>query len=311
MQQAEAEVHRLIEDYTSTLPQARLTRLTQASTMLSGLLGRETRTARLRDLHALTARLGVLLAYTSQDLGYIKAGARQAGLAGDHAQLAGHDELRVHARTVQANIAFWDGKPADALNLVGPELPAAPAARRAALLYNQARSFAAIGDRASALASLGEAEYSIDSAPADSLWGGTSFEWRPGSGLLLAASTHVRLGNGARAAQLAEQCLVAYQSRPRGEKPSNADIRALLELACARVLTGDLDAAEAAMEPVSALDPARRTERLVRRVELVQRTAAASRFGGSRQAGDLIDRAHDFTKGALRHLTPRPPVAGS
>jgi tetratricopeptide (TPR) repeat protein len=298
---AQAEVHRLTKDYTAILPQARLARLTLAAGSLSSLLDREDQPARLRDLHSLAARLGVLLAYTHQDLGHTKAGARHARLAAGHAGLAGHDELRVHARTVQANIVFWDGEPAAALGLVEPELPAAPAARRAPLLYNEARSLAALDDRAGALRALAEAQAAIDLAPADALWGGTSFEWRPASGLLLAASTHARLGNGAEAAELAERCLTAYQSRPRGEKPSNADIRALLELAAARVLTEDLDAAEEALRPVIALDPARRAERLVRRVEFVQQTVARSRFAETRQARALTELAQEFVRTALRH----------
>lgn len=71
-----------------------------------------------------------------------------------------------------------------------------------------------------------------------SLWGGTSFEWRPASGLLLSASTCVRLGMGEKAAALAAESLATFRARARGEKPSNAESRALLELACARVLTG-------------------------------------------------------------------------
>lgn len=298
---AEAEVHRLIKDYTGILPRPRLGLLTEASAMLDDQLTHESRQAKARDLHALTGRLGVLLAYTYQDLGRTDDGARHAHLAGQHAELAGHDELRVHAKTVHANILFWDEQPTAALNLVEPELPAAPAARQAGLLYNQARALAAIGDRDGALEALTRAQEYVDRAPADSLWGGTSFEWRPASGLLLAASTHVRLGNGTAAADLAEQCLVAYQSRPRGEKPSNADVRALLELIAARVLTEDLDAADEALRPVCALEPERRTERLVRRVEFVARTVAASRFAKTPEARGLLEQTRDFTSQALRH----------
>ncbi|CAM3810163.1 hypothetical protein KIPE111705_26125 [Kibdelosporangium persicum] len=297
---AEAEVHRLIKDYTSILPAPRLERLTSAWAAMADQVARETHPARLRDLHALTGRLGVLLAYTRQDLGHAAAGARQAALAGRHAELAGHDELRVHARTVQANILFWDEQPAAALALVEPELPTAPVARRAGLLYNQARARAAIGDRGTALEALRHAQEYVDRAPVDSLWGGTSFEWRPASGLLLAASTHVRLGNGADAAELAERCLAAYQARPRGEKPSNADIRALLELTSARVLTEDLDAADEALRPVCTLEPGRRTERLVRRVRFAERTVAASRFAHTPEAQVLLDQTSDFTSSALR-----------
>ncbi|MCE7003817.1 hypothetical protein LWC34_13405 [Kibdelosporangium philippinense] len=299
---AEAEVHRLIKDYTGILPRARLSQLTGASAMLSDQLAHETRQAKVRDLHALAGRLGVLLAYTRQDLGDAGEGGRQAKLAGQHAALAGHDELRVHAKTVHANILFWHEKPAAALALVEPELPTAPAARQAGLLYNQARALAAIGNRDGALEALVQAQGYVDLAPSDSLWGGTSFEWRPASGLLLAASTHVRLGNGAAAAELAEQCLVAYQSRPRGEKPSNADVRALLELIAARVLTEDLDAAAEALRPVCELEPERRTERLVRRVEFVERTVAASRFAHTPEARALVEQTRDFTRHTLRGL---------
>ncbi|ONI83050.1 hypothetical protein ALI144C_18610 [Actinosynnema sp. ALI-1.44] len=297
----EAEVDRLIKDYTGTLPRERLERLTRLGATLRDRFTRETHAAARRDLHALSGRLGVLLAYTHQDLGDAAAGARHAQLAGRHASLAGHDELRVHAGTVRANILFWDEQPAEALRMVEPEIPSAPAARQAGLLYNQARARAAIGDRDTALEALRLAGEYVERAPADSLWGGTSFEWRPASGLLLAASTHVRLGNGAAAADLAGQCLAAYRARPRGEKPSNADVRALLELVAARVLTEDLDAAEEALRPVCALEPARRTERLVRRVEFVQRTVAASRFARTPEARVLLEQTGDFTSMALRY----------
>ncbi|ALG10839.1 hypothetical protein [Kibdelosporangium phytohabitans] len=294
----EADVDRLIKDYTGTLPRERLGRLTQLAATLSDQLARATGTSAPRELHALSGRLGIMLAYTHQDLGDAETGARHAQLAARHADLAGHDELRVHAATVHANILFWDERPEAALHVVEPEIPSAPAARQAGLLYNQARARAAIGDRGTALAALRRAGEYVDRAPADSLWGGTSFEWRQASGLLLAASTHVRLGNGVAAAELAEQCLAAYQARPRGEKPSNADVRALLELITARVLTEDLDAAGEALRPVCALEPARRTERLVRRVEFVERTVAASRFARTPEAGALLEQTGDFTSSA-------------
>ncbi|WP_028927610.1 helix-turn-helix domain-containing protein [Pseudonocardia acaciae] len=300
-----AEVARLVSEYTATPAQVRFGELVGARNLLFGLLERSRKPADTRDLYVLAGRVCVMLAYTSQDLGFADAGASQARSAWAYAKLAGYDDLRVHARNVQANIVYWADRPAETVELVESELDAAPAARRAPLLFNHARALADLGRVDDALESLRAANAAADMEPPDHLWGGTSFEWRPASGLLLSASTCVRLGRGEKAAALASESLATYRARARGEKPSNAESRALLELACARVLTNELDGAAEALRPVLELDPRYRAERLVGRVDALRNTLRRSRFAAARETRELAERADLFVDTSLPRTVPR------
>jgi hypothetical protein len=132
LEQLYAEVRRLARAYTSTPPLSLLAGLTRTRDLVYSLLDRTRRPADIRDLYLVAGQVCGLAATTSFDLGYVDAAEDQATAAWTYRQLSGHDTLRAWARSVQATIAFWDGRPGEGLDYVASGLQYAhgPAAVR-------------------------------------------------------------------------------------------------------------------------------------------------------------------------------------
>ena len=77
------------------------------------------------------------------------------------------------------------------------------------------------------------------------------------------------------------------------------------ELAIARLRSGALDAATAALEPVMALRPGERTAVQVKRLADLRKELAGAIFHGSAHARELAEQIEEFTRQAVVELHRR------
>jgi hypothetical protein len=84
---------------------------------------------------------------------------------------------------------------------------------------------------------------------------------------------------------------------------------ALMDLATARALQGEIDGAAEALRPALALEPARRTARLTRRLQILRAVVSRTPHRTNAVARDLVEAVDDWSALALTAAQPRalPP----
>ncbi len=135
-----------------------------------------------RDLYMAAGVLCGVLANASFDLGRYDAAETQARTAFMCGELAGHNGLRAWVRGLQALIAYWDGRPADAVRLAeaGSGFVPERGTAQIRLASIKARAFGQLGNRTEAVAALSEADRLREGIGAedDVLGGMMAFPWR-------------------------------------------------------------------------------------------------------------------------------------
>jgi hypothetical protein len=148
-------------------------------------------------LYKIAGQICALLTQATFDLGYPHAATTHARTALHCAEMAGYTPLRPFIRYVQSNIAYWDGRYAEAAALIESALPDATSGTALLrLASHQARIHAARhqpGDVTRALALAATA--STDPTPDEP---GT-FGFDTGAAALCASETHYALGGTDRA----------------------------------------------------------------------------------------------------------------
>ncbi|MGZ9928314.1 hypothetical protein ACXNSR_00300 [Streptomyces sp. NC-S4] len=117
MEQLEADLRRIVTTYPNR-PVGPLVEEVRAlrDRVFEKLEGRQT-PSQTRDLYMAAGVFCGVLANASFDPGRYSAAETQARTAHMCGELAGHNGLRVWVRGLQALIAYWDGRPADAVRL--------------------------------------------------------------------------------------------------------------------------------------------------------------------------------------------------
>ena len=102
----------------------------------SGRLSERTRRpGQLADLHVITGAACGLLAMSSWDLGEWLAAAEQAHAAAIYGEIAGHRGLQAWAAGCEGLIAFWRGRPREAVDVIGHGLSLGPPGTASARLH--------------------------------------------------------------------------------------------------------------------------------------------------------------------------------
>jgi len=116
------------------------------------------------------------------------------------------------------------------------------------------------------------------------------------------ATAYVQLGSGEAAAQQAETALELYAPTGGQWRLIEAEVRA--DLAAARLLTGDLDGAEAALVPVWDLAAHDRREGLLHRLRQSGAPLAAPRWRDLAQAEQLAEQIETFAAASIVRALP-------
>ncbi len=316
IEQVQAEVWRLARRYAELSPLLLLSEARQARDLAYAALDRTRRPAQTADLYLAAGQLCGLMAVASFDLAVWDAAAEQARAAHVYAELVDHAGLRSWARGTQALIAYWTGRPRQALLHVEAGLDSAPAgAAEARLRCIEARAWSHIGgDSRNVSDALRHADTAHDAdSGGDDLHDeiGGEFGWGPSRHAACAGTALLAIGDAAGAVERARTALTLLPDDPLGGLVAE---RAHIDLAAAELALGRLDAADAALEPVWDVPVPQRRHSLTDRLTQMAHALATQTWRDDRQAWQLRDRIEVFNTEAQARALPsanRASLAGS
>ncbi|KOT52699.1 MULTISPECIES: tetratricopeptide repeat protein [Streptomyces] len=225
-----------------------------------------------KDLYVAAGVLCGVLANASFDLGKFAAAETQARTAFMCGELARHNGLRVWVRGLQALIAYWDGRPADAVRLAegGAQFVPEQGTSLIRLHSIKARAYGQLNQPDDALASLREAERLRDQlTAADDLPGGM-MAFPIEKQMFYSSTTHLWLGGSEHlsdAEAAADEAVTRFEAAPPGQRRLGEMALARMDLAVARLGRGDLDGAAPQVHAVLQVSARRGTDSIRKRLE--------------------------------------------
>ena len=275
------------------------------------LLDRTRRPDQLSGLYLVAGEVGALMAAATFDLGYVTAAEQQVRAARTYADLIDHRALAAWCYGLEAEAAYWTGRPRRARQLTDAGLAIAPAGTARARLYSiRARSWSYGGAAAApdAHADISAAETEREVGGNDELHDevGGHFSFSRARQARCDATTYVQLQDAAAAAVRAEDALRLYAQEPGRWRLIEAEVAA--DLGAARVLAGDLDGAQDALHRVWELDPGERREGLLHRLRHVAGPLAAPVFTRAAAANSLADQIETFAADSIVRALPSGPT---
>jgi tetratricopeptide (TPR) repeat protein len=310
IEQVQAEVRRLAHRYSSVAPLEFLAHARRVRDQACGLAHRTCRPRQMTDLQAATGAACGLMAVASFDLAAWTAAIEQAHAASVYAELADHRGLMAWTAGFQALIAFWCGRPQEALQVIGGSIDLAPSGTaRARLQCIAARAWAHLGNRDQAREALAAADEerdrigeSGDEELHDEIAG--EFGWGRARQAMCSASALLLIGDADGAVARANEVIRLQQS---GRTSSVVTMKARIDLAQAEVSRGQLDGAEDALRPVWRLSPAHWRYSLIRRLDAVASELARPQYLNTGTAIDLGEQVRTFAA----QSAPRAVTAGT
>lgn len=277
------------------------------------LLERKQHPRESSQLYFLAGILCNLLADTSMSAGQPRAALEQCQAGLTYGEIIGHNGLRFWARTMQASLAYWSGRPKRALDLVqsAEQWSRAPVAR---LQYDNASALfhACIGERDDSLESLRSAQENRDRVSGtDELFEqiGGMFAYPPAKQAQIATMTMIQLERFEDAVATASQCLDLYESSPHSQRAFGNEASAKIDLARAHLLSGEVSGATSALQEVLNLPPRMRQEWFVVSLKSLLLDLRHSRFNGSAEKRQLAEKIEDFCSETA--AATFPPMLGS
>ncbi|MEU9337927.1 hypothetical protein AB0D49_33000 [Streptomyces sp. NPDC048290] len=313
LEQLEADIRRLVTTYPNRPVGPVFTEVRALRDRTFTLLEGRQPPAYSRDLYVAAGVLCGVLANASFDLGNYSAAQTQARTAFLCGELAGHHGLRAWVRGLQALIAYWDGRPRDAVGLADAGAVFVPEAGTAhiRLASIKARALGQLQEAAAAADALRHAaELREQLTTGDDLPGGMMAFPREKE-LFYASSTHLWLGGDhhvATAARHAQDAVTGFEAAPPGERRLGEWALARMDLATARLAQGELDGAADQIHEVLGVSARRGTESVRKRLTQFSRGLARHPAASSPHALALREAiaAHQSSRPA--ELPPGAPA---
>jgi hypothetical protein len=310
VEQVQTDVRQLARRYSFVAPLEFLAEARRVRDQAYGLARRTSRPPQMTDLQAATGAACGLMAVASFDLAAWTAAIEQAHAASVYAEMADHRGLQAWAAGFQALIAFWCGRPQDAVQVIGGSIRLAPSGTaRARLHCIAARAWAHLGNQDQARQALAAADQerdrigeSGDEELHDEIAG--EFGWGPPRQAMCSASALLLIDDADGAVTRAREVIRLPQS---DRTSSLVTMKARIDLAQAEVSRGQLDAAEDALGPAWLLSPAHRRYSLIRRLDAVASELARPQYLNTATAVDLGEQVRTFAA----HSAPRAITAGT
>jgi hypothetical protein len=256
-----------------------------------------------RDLYMLAGVVSGLIAKASQDLGRFHDAMTHARTLYVCADNADHPGLRAWARGLQSLIAYWAGRPQEAVRYArsGTDLAQGVTGSVATWLPAlEARAWALMNNGDEASQALGRATDRRAAHRADELDAiGGLLSFPLAKQRYYAAGTYVSLDtqdDRERAESEAMAALDLYEQGRPEDRSFSDEAGARAELALARVNAGQVDGAHEALAPVLALQPERRIGGIVTSAARVQHALRNRRFVDSPVARSLTEEIEMFCR---------------
>ncbi|MGH4028789.1 hypothetical protein ACQB60_07645 [Actinomycetota bacterium Odt1-20B] len=313
LDQLDDDILSLARGYSSTSPVEVYRRAKELLNIAQSLLER-TQVPRQRTRAYLAAgQSSALLSAISFDLGSLPSAVTLSRTAALYGKVIEHGPLQAYSHGALAFLAFWGGRPSEAVRLV-----------------HMAQQFGGLGDTAltrlyviegRAYGHLGnshEAEHAVrraleqDGGGRDELHDdiGGEFGFSADRVAMSNATTYLLLRDAQGAEAAASGALHLLNSRPEDDRPMLISTQAAVDLARARLLRRELDGAMEALEPVFSVPTEWRGAGTLERLAAVRTELCHPDFQSAAQAGALGDRIEEFSTAATAHkLGPSAPLA--
>jgi len=277
------------------------------------LLGRTRRTEQEHELYLLIGQSCGLLASLSFDLGSRDAATEQARSAWIYGKHTGHNGLCAWARGMQAQIAYWSGRPLEALALARDGQEQAPPGTAMVRLHCiEARALSHLGDASETTRAIGAANDARAAADgSDDLHDeiGGEFSFDEARQARCNGSAYVALGDAESAIRATGRAIELLAAMPRDQAWRRIEAEAHADLCAALLLRSQFDGAREALTPVFAIPPELRVEGLTQRLGRVRSLLVQSPFRTSREARQLGEQIEAFTLDAVGHMLPSGPAS--
>jgi hypothetical protein len=299
--QIQDDVVRLANAYIHDPLAAIMGDLVETQETVFRLLEGKQKPALSRDLYFLAGVVCGLIAKASQDLGRFHEAMTHARTLYVCADNADHQGLRAWGRGLQSLIAYWAGRPREAVRYAqsGAEHTATVTGSVAAWLPAlEARAWALMNAPDEAADAIGRAADRREAHRPDDLDAiGGLLAFPPAKQCYYAAGTYVYLDGEQERAQAEALTALDLYERGRPEDQSFSDVAgARAELALARVHGGHLDGASEALAPVLALEPERRIGGIVTSASRVHQALRAGSLATSPAAQALREEIESFCR---------------
>jgi tetratricopeptide (TPR) repeat protein len=273
--------------------------LVETQEIVFRLLEGKQKPVQTRDLYLLAGLVSGMLSKASHDLGRPHDAMTQARTLYVCADNADHQGLRAWARGLQSLIAYWAGRPHEAIRYAqaGAELAANQTGSVAAWLPSlEARAWALLTAPDEAVGAIGRAaDRSTRHQPDDLDRIGGLLTFPLAKQHYYAAGTYVFLdGEHAKAQREATAAIELYETGHPQHRSYSDLAGAQAELALSRVTEGELDGAREALAPVLDLEPERRIGGIVASAARVHDALRTRTYAASPAARGLREQIEAF-----------------
>ncbi|MGW5447449.1 DNA-binding protein [Streptomyces asiaticus] len=252
-----------------------------------------------QELLILCGQAVALLSAAAFNLGSLSGARRLARTAALYGESARFTPLQAFADGSLAYIAYHAGEPTEAIVKARSALShggLGDVAKRR-LLAIQARALGHLGDVESAQRAIRQSE-ETGLGHRDDLHDGVGGEFGfPDERLAMSnSSTALLIGNGAQAEATARRALALLSVKNPTSRAAHVLGSAAADLALARLISGDVDGAAEALEPIWAIPGDHRITGILVRAAQVRRYLSQPVFHGARLPTQLRERIEDFTR---------------
>ncbi|MCT2589812.1 hypothetical protein LHJ74_07770 [Streptomyces sp. N2-109] len=309
LDQLDDDVSTLARTYGSTSPLEVYRRAKELLTIAQTMADR-TQVPRQKVRAFLAAgQSAALLSAVSFDLGAPAPAVQLARTSALYGQVTEHGPLQAYAHGVLAFLAYWDGRPSEAVRHVrtAQGFPGLGDTARVRLAVIEGRAHGHLGDQhqaQDAIRASGEQDTGVRDELHDDVGGEFGFPQERAA--MSNATTFLLLREADGAERAAQQALDAVNTRPPGQRPKLICAQAAIDLGRARLLRRDLDGAQEALNVVFETPSQWRGAGILARLTAARRQLAAPGFQHSPAAASLSEQIEEFSE-----VTPARSLGGS
>ncbi|WEO93029.1 DNA-binding protein [Streptomyces sp. FXJ1.172] len=288
----------LARDYASIAPIQAFQRGQALQLQLQDQRDRTQVPAQQQRLLELLGQTTALLATSAFNLGAFEPARRLARSADLYGETARFEPLRAYCDGILAYIAYFTGMPGEAVSKArrAQTYGGLGDVARRRLLAIEARAHGYLGDIEAARRALRLSE-EAESGARDRLHDDVAGEFGFSTERLAmsSSSTALLIHDAALAEQAARKALALIEQRPAETRSAHVLGSASADLAMARLLDNDVEAACEALAPVWAIPADQRVTGVLVRAGQIQHYLTQPTFRGSTVPCELRDRVEDFT----------------
>jgi transcriptional regulator with XRE-family HTH domain len=294
LEQLDHDVVQLARSSILTRPEEIFGELVRVRDRVFQLLQRRAHPAQQSHLYLLAGQTCGLLASASMELGCYGAAAEQSRAAWVYADIIGHNGLKAWLRGTQALIAFWSGNPQEAAHLAKAGRGYLRHGTGFVRLCNiESRAWAYLGDarETQAVISMGHRARDQVTEPDElhDLVGG-EFGFDEARQSFCNAGAWVQVGKPVLAIEAAERALRLYATDAERNRRYGGEASTRLEMTDGYLAVRELDAADAALEPVISTPATAGVAHLATRLSDICTTLDTAPYRNSREARELAER---------------------